>query len=213
MSERAATATTRAAVASAATPGCTGTRPRVASCQAWVTRSSMATASPNGRAGTRRTIRAATGAASTPPTSMATSGAGSTALPPRALASEPTATIATATSAAFAEPTASLGARPRCRRAGVTTGPQVPTRPLVTPPTSPAAANPGPSALAAPAGMAGAEKRTRMRSPARASTTARAGRSASPSTTARMVVPMIAPAAPGTASRATTRRSTFPSRQ
>ena len=56
--------------------------------------------------------------------------------------SDPAATTATATSAVFTEPIANRGGRPRWSRNGVTTGPQAPTRPLVTPPAAAATSTP-----------------------------------------------------------------------
>src|SRR5262245_14833834 len=112
---------------------------------------------------------------------------------------EPAATVATATSAVFTDPTAKRGARPLWRRYGVTTGPQAPTSPLVTPPAAPATIVPGSSNLGAPLGRvvsvsdgsgangSGRLNRTSMRKPTSSRSTLRIGLIVSPSTFASTV--------------------------
>ncbi len=131
-------------------------------------------------------------------------------MPPRpsAVMSVPADTTATATSAVFTDPIAYRGGRPRCSRNGVTTGPQAPTRPLVTPPATAATSTPGTSncgarreasSSAAPSGEVGSAllKRNRMRSPTNINRIARIGRISSPSTFDRTSAPIRAPTAPG----------------
>ena len=82
-------------------------------------------------------------------------------LPPMEARREPDATMATATSAVFTEPMANRGAMPWWSRKGVTTGPQAPTSPLVTPPVAAATLVPRssktsrPSSVLSPAPAAG----------------------------------------------------------
>src|SRR5688500_372299 len=91
---------------------------------------------PVARAGTYRINQAATGAATIPPTSIDASSVPLTPDVPKEAISENADADATATSAVLTDPIAKRGRTPRCRRNGVTTGPQAPISPLVTPPRS-----------------------------------------------------------------------------
>ena len=98
----------------------------------------------------------------------------------------------------------------------MTTGPQAPISPLVTPPAAPAISMPAtrpcsPPVISEPS--RGRRKRIRIRIPTSASSAASTGRSESPSTLVSTNVPISAPIEPGIARRLTILQSTLPNRQ
>ncbi len=178
-----------------------------------------------GRAGTWRTNQAATGAATTPPASMASTMPTSRPPLPSDAINEVAETIATATSAVLTDPTAKRGGSSRCIRNGVTTGPQAPMRPLVMPPAAATTSTPRSSKGGMRSGSwsrsvnssaftaIGRLKRRRIRSPMPKSSSASTGRRVAASTLASTVTPRSAPIAPGIASCSTRRWSMLRNRQ